>query len=160
MPEKLTWFAIAMFLAACLGCGGGDAPAEAPEETPTADTEGAVWQPTGGEGTVAGKVSFDGDPPKPRPISMDADEVCASQHSGPVYAENVVTNENGTLRNVFIHVKGGLEGKTFAIPDEPVVLDQVGCVYTPHVVGIQARQKLEVRTSDNTAHNIHTNSEG
>jgi plastocyanin len=52
-------------------------------------------------------------------------------------------------------VKTGLEGKTFAVPAEPVTLDQNGCMYKPHVVGIQARQNLKVVTSDDTTHNIH-----
>jgi hypothetical protein len=72
-----------------------------------------------------------------------------------VYTETVVANSNGTLRNVFVYVKSGLEGKTFAVPDQPVVLDQNRCIYKPHVVGIQARQNLRVVTSDNTTHNIH-----
>ena len=52
-------------------------------------------------------------------------------------------------------MKTGLEGKNFAVPDQPVELDQDGCLYMPHVLGIQARQKLKVVTSDKTTHNIH-----
>ncbi len=86
---------------------------------------------------------------------MDADAVCAAKHSKPVYPEVVVVNSNGTLRNVFVYVKSGLDGKAFAVPDQPMVLDQDGCLYKPHVVGIQARQNLKVVTSDKTTHNIH-----
>jgi hypothetical protein len=56
---------------------------------------------------------------------------------------------------VFVYVKTGLEGKTFAAPQEAKELDQEGCIYKPHVLGIQARQDLKVVTSDNTTHNIH-----
>jgi hypothetical protein len=133
------------------GCGG-KAPEVAEKAAPT---EGAVWQPTGEEGSIAGKVNFQGQPPKFKPIQMDADPVCAAMHSGPVMPDVVVVNPNGTLRNVFIYVKSGLEGKNFAVPKEPVELDQVGCLYKPHVLGIQARQDLKVVTSDNTTHNIH-----
>jgi hypothetical protein len=66
-----------------------------------------------------------------------------------------VVNENGTLRNVFVYVKSGLEGKTFAVPGDPVELDQEGCLYKPHVLGIQANQELKVISSDKTTHNIH-----
>jgi hypothetical protein len=66
-----------------------------------------------------------------------------------------VVNDNGTLRNVFVYVKTGLEGKNFGVPEDSVVLDQDGCIYKPHVLGIQARQNLSVKTSDNTTHNIH-----
>lgn len=136
-----------------LGCGQPQQPAEVSEQQPAA--EGSAWQPTGDEGSVTGKISFKGQPPTFRQISMDADAACAAKHSTPVYPESVVVNSNGSLRNVFVYVKTGLEGKTFAVPGEPVVLDQVGCVYKPHVIGIQARQNLKVMTSDNTTHNIH-----
>lgn len=134
-------------------CGGRKEETKSAEEKPAA-TEN-VWRPTGDEGTITGKVNFQGTQPKFPPILMDADTVCASLHKTKVYPEAVVANDNGTLRNVFVYVKTGLEGKFFAVPDEPVVLDQKGCMYVPHVVGIQARQNLKVVTSDHTTHNIH-----
>ncbi len=146
---------MASFLAFSLGCSSSKPPANVSEEQPGAEGQGATWQPKGDEGTIVGKVSFEGQAPKFRPISMDADAVCAAKHSGPVYPEAVVVNSNGTLRNVFVYVKTGLEGKTFAVPDQPVVLDQNGCMYNPHIVGIQARQNLRVVTDDKTTHNIH-----
>jgi plastocyanin len=48
-----------------------------------------------------------------------------------------------------------LNGKTFAVPTEAVLLDQVGCEYTPYVVGLQTGQKLLVRNSDPLMHNVH-----
>jgi hypothetical protein len=146
-------FALAVLAALSSGCGSKE-PAKT-TEAPAGATDEAVWKPTGDEGSVAGKVSFQGQPEKFRPISMDADTVCAGKHSGPVYPETVVVNKNGTLRNVFVYVKSGLEGKSFAVPDEAVTLDQDGCLYKPHVLGIQARQNLKVVTSDDTTHNIH-----
>ena len=140
-------------LALMLGCGAGKEPAQVAEEKPA--TEAAAWQPKGDEGSVTGKINFEGQPPKYKAISMDADTACAAKHSKAVYPEAVVVNANGTLRNVLVYVKGGLEGKTFAVPGQPAVLDQDGCVYKPHVLGIQARQTLRVVTSDNSTHNIH-----
>lgn len=144
----------ALLLALTLACGTSKQPAKNAEEPSTA-AEGAVWQPTGDEGTITGKVNFQGQAPKFPPISMDADAFCASKHSGKVYPEAVIANSNGTLRNVFVYVKSGLEGKNMAVPDQPVELDQKGCLYDPHVIGIQAGQSLKVVTSDNTTHNIH-----
>jgi hypothetical protein len=135
------------------GCGGSKEASKSAEEK-AAPAEQA-WKPTGDEGSITGKVSFTGQPPKYPAIAMDADAVCASLHKGPVYPEAVVKNENGTLRNVFVFVKSGLEGKSFAVPDQPVELDQRGCMYVPHVLGIQARQNLKVVTNDKTTHNIH-----
>ena len=62
--------------------------------------------------------------------------------------------DDDTLQNVLVYVSKGLEGKDFDPPKEPVVLDQVGCVYTPHVVAVMAGQPLEVRNSDATLHNV------
>jgi len=135
------------------GCGGSKEPAKVAEEQPAA--EGPVWKPTGEEGTVTGKVNFKGQAPKLKAIQMDADAACAAKHKSAVFPETVVVNSNGSLRNVFVHVKTGLEGKTFAVSEQAVVLDQVGCMYTPHVLGIQARQNLKVVSSDNTTHNVH-----
>jgi hypothetical protein len=151
---RLACYSVLAFAMICGGCGGGGGDTSKKAEE-TSATEANVWQPTGDEGKVTGKVSFQGQPPKYKPLSMDADAVCAKKHSGPVYPEAVVRNDNGTLRNVFVHVKSGLEGKNFGVPADPVVLDQNGCMYQPHVLGIQARQNLKVVSSDATAHNIH-----
>jgi hypothetical protein len=137
-----------IFCAAC----GGDGHSNKPEGGSAAQ---GTWRPAGNEGTITGKVNFEGAAPKLKPLSMEGDAVCAKKHSGPVYPETVVTNNNGTLRNVLVRVKSGLQGKTFSIPDQPVTLDQVGCMYKPHVFGIQAGQKLKIVSSDATAHNIH-----
>lgn len=107
-------------------------------------------------GTVSGTIKFTGTPPEPEPISMNADPACAAFHPEPVYAQTVAVNENGTLKNVFVYVKSSLEGKTFPAPAEPVVIDQKGCQYDPHVFGIQVGQDLEIRNSDATLHNVHS----
>ncbi|MEB2360738.1 MAG: carboxypeptidase regulatory-like domain-containing protein [Bryobacterales bacterium] len=156
LPE-LTKAAIAAVVGLLLvtsGCGGTEEQKGETAEETTAPG-GAVWTPTGDEGTLTGKVAFQGQAPKFRAIAMDADAVCAAKHSKPVYPEAVIVNSNGTLRNVFVYVKTGLEDKNFAVPDDPVELDQDGCIYKPHVLGIQSRQNLRVVSSDNTTHNIH-----
>lgn len=107
-------------------------------------------------GSVAGKVNFTGTAPQMDQISMAADPVCAGLHSEPVYAETVVVNSNGTLKNVFVYVKEGLESQTFPAPVEAVTLDQKGCRYHPHVFGIQVGQPLEIINSDSTLHNVHS----
>ena len=103
-------------------------------------------------GTVSGTVSFEGEAPKARKLRLDADAVCAGSHDGPVYSEEVVVND-GKLANVFVYLKG-VTGD-FAAPSEPAVLDQKGCVYQPHIVGVQVGQPLKILNSDKTLHNVH-----
>src|SRR3989338_4184943 len=85
-------------------------------------------------GTVSGKVNFSGTPAANESISMAADPMCASLHSEPVFQETAVVNPNGTLKNVFVYVKEGLEGKTFPTPSTSIPLNQEGCLYHPRVL--------------------------
>ncbi len=57
---------------------------------------------------------------------------------------------------MFVYVKDGLGNKyIFDTPTEPVTLNQKGCHYVPHVLGVRATQPLEIVNSDNTMHNVH-----
>ena len=107
-------------------------------------------------GDVNGKISFSGTAPKPSKIMMNADPVCVKQHKTPVVGEEVVVNKNGTLKNVLVYVKEGLGSKKFDPPASKLEFDQKGCQYTPHVLGIQVGQELEVVNSDPTLHNVHS----
>jgi hypothetical protein len=107
-------------------------------------------------GTVSGKINFKGAKPAPSMIKMNADPKCVKMHSGKdVPSEMVTVNANGTLKDVFIYVKKGLEGKKFPTPTQKVTIDQQGCSYHPHIFGMMAKQPLEIINSDNTLHNIH-----
>jgi plastocyanin len=85
---------------------------------------------------------------------MDADPNCARMHTEPVLNQLVVVGEGNGLGNVFVHLKEGL-ARTFAPPEEPVTLDQQGCLYHPHVLGLRAGQTLRIVNSDETLHNVH-----
>jgi len=107
-------------------------------------------------GDINGTVTFEGSAPKPQRLRMDADKVCKAAHKETVTGEEVMVNSNGTLRNVLVYVKEGLKAKKFDPPSKKVLFDQKGCVYTPHVLGIQTGQELEVLNSDPTLHNVHS----
>jgi plastocyanin len=148
------WFFTAVMILALVGCGKKEeTTTEAPTETTTAPAPTPIDQSTVGE--VTGKISFDGAKPKPQRIMMDQDPVCVQKHSGPVFAEDGQVSSDGTLSNVFVYVKSGAEKYTFAPPADPVTLDQDGCMYKPHVLGIMAGQTLKIVSSDATTHNIH-----
>ena len=71
-------------------------------------------------------------------------------------AENIVV-DGGDLANVFVYVKDGLGNRTFDVPKDPVVLDQKGCQYHPHVLGVMAGQTVadQERRSDHAQHPSH-----
>src|ERR1700683_4541358 len=111
--------------------------------------------PTTTVGSVKGVVRFEGTVPKPRLISMAADPSCARQHPSPLFAQEVMTDSKGDLENVIVFVSEGLGDRTFDAPTQPVVVEQKGCVYTPHVLALRANQPLHVVNDDPTSHNIH-----
>ena len=104
-------------------------------------------------GAITGLVKFEGTPPAAEPISMDSDPYCEKQPQNRT--ETVVVGGGSGLENVFVYVKDGLGDRVFPVPSTAVVLDQKGCRYVPRVLGIQVGQPLELRSSDNTLHNIH-----
>lgn len=129
-------------------CGGGT------EETagPPPPTENPVDPATAG--TITGRVTFAGTAPSLPPQRMDADPNCVQQ-GGTAPDESIVLGADGALRNVFVYVKDGLGSLRFPVPSTPVVLDQKGCRYVPHVLGAQVGQDVEIVNSDPTLHNIH-----
>ena len=104
-------------------------------------------------GEITGLASFEGQAPAPVPVMMNA--ACARANGQRVFREDLVVNDNKTLRNVFVHIKSGLENRRFLAPAEPVILDQKGCWFHPHVLGLMTGQKLEVKNSDSVSHNVH-----
>jgi len=115
-----------------------------PESAPSAANAGAI----------IGAVSFKGQPPARVPIDMSMDPAC-SLTAGTNLSEQYVVN-NGKLANVFVYIKSGA-APSAAPPDaRPVVLDQKGCRYAPHVIAVQQGGSVEFRNSDPTMHNVHT----
>ncbi|MFN7922782.1 MAG: carboxypeptidase regulatory-like domain-containing protein [Bryobacteraceae bacterium] len=154
MQRKSLFLFAVICLVSLLGCGGGSAP-EAKSE-PKKEVPKAAEPPAAGGGIIAGKATFTGTPPVMKPVSMDATPACARQHSSAPTSEDVIVGSGGTLKNVFVWVKAGLpEGKTWAAPKDPVLIDQAGCVYKPHVVGVMVDQELKFTNSDPTGHNVH-----
>jgi hypothetical protein len=143
-------FALLCFIAvliALTGCNSSQ-PTSAPSAAPKAAT---ISVDPATVGSISGVVSFKGTPPKLKPLDMTQDPGCPSS---PQPSDAVVV-AGGKLANVFVYVKEGLPQGTFAVPSEPVVLDQKGCRYSPHMLGIMAGQPLKVLNSDTANHNIH-----
>lgn len=115
----------------------------------------ASGRPADAGSSITGEVKFAGVPPKPTRIDMSQDPLCAKGRTGPAYTEDLVVGSGGGLENVVVYVSEGLTQHDFQPPPESVVFEQKGCQYRPHVLAMQAGQKLEIVNSDETTHNIH-----
>ena len=106
--------------------------------------------------TITGTVTFDGKAPALKPLAMDADPACAKKHTAPVPSEMLVLGNGNTMGNIMVFVSKGLPaGKTWPAPKTPAVLDQKGCQYVPHVMGIMVGQAYRILNSDGVLHNLH-----
>ena len=107
--------------------------------------------------SITGKVTFIGENPKIENIRFSADPYCEKMHAEkPVPRQDVIINPNDTLKNVIVHVKDGIPaGRTFPTPSQPAVVNQLGCLYTPHALGVMVGQTIEIRNSDATMHNVN-----
>jgi plastocyanin len=105
-------------------------------------------------GTISGKVTYTGTPPKMKPIDMAKEPSCAKQHTTPVLTENVATGPDSALQFVVVYISSG-DTAPAAPPAEAARYDQKGCQYLPHVLAMQAGQSLQIYNDDQTSHNIH-----
>ena len=101
---------------------------------------------------ISGTINFKGDPVKGKKLRLPG--ICAKQFKSDVYSdESIVTN--GKLANVLVRVSKGLEKSIYNdVPDEEVILDQKGCMYSPRVIAARVNQKVTFVNSDRTFHNV------
>ena len=146
----------AVALAAC-GGGGDEAPAAGSSSTAAPAAANAIDPATIADpGTISGSITFGGDAPEPQVLQLAADPFCVAAHPGEqVLAQRLVVNDNGTLRYVFVYVKGGLEDQSFIGASGAVTLGQTGCMYDPHMMGLQTNQTITIVNNDDTLHNIN-----
>jgi len=150
MQQRRAWTVVSVLvLSGTLACGGGS-ETPATSEAPTAPPVDAATA-----GHIAGKVVLAGEPPQAELIKMSADPFCMTEGHGEQQSQYFVVGEGNGLENVFVYVKSGLGDRRFPAPTAPALLDQRGCRYVPHVLGVQVGQPLEVINSDDTLHNVH-----
>ena len=150
MQQRKLWSILSILaVAAAAACGGGGG-----EEAPAAVAEPAApaFDPSTA-GNVSGMVMVDGDLPAAEELMMNSDPNCVMAATNTMSSTYV--GSDGHLGNVFVYVREGLGDMTFPTPSEVVTLNQEGCRYIPHVLGIQVGQTLNIVNSDATLHNIH-----
>jgi len=145
MTVRRTIAVTALMMTALAGCkkdttGAGSAPAFTTIDWSTA-------------GAIQGTIHFANTPPKPVQIDMNQDPACTL---GPtLFSEQTVVGNGGGFANVYVYIKDGLGNKVYAAPATPVDIDQKGCRYIPHVVGVMVGQPVRFTNSDPTMHNVH-----
>jgi plastocyanin len=138
-------------LAGASACSSAPPPAP---PTPPASAGKKVDAATAG--SIAGKVTFDGAQPAAEKIKMTTDPNCVTNAGPNPQSDAVLVGADKSVKNAFVYIKAGLDsGYTFDTPKNSVVLSQVGCIYTPRVVGLQVGQSIDVVNGDNTLHNVH-----
>ena len=109
---------------------------------------------------LSGIARFDGRPPERRPVSLREKggklSDCHELHDGVLLDENVIVSEAGEIANVFVYVKRGLPDVEHPVPEEPALLDQKKCMFTPRVQGVRVGQQFLMRNSDPVLHNVRS----
>ena len=136
---RLAVSALVVTLSILNGCG--DAPPPPVPRVPAASVAG--------NGTITGRVAFDGPAPERTTVR---NEPCCPGAPATLQSENVIVNANGTLANVFVYLEGGPKTDGSSLPAP--TLDQKFCQYVPHALGVVVGQTLKLHSSDATMHNV------
>lgn len=108
-------------------------------------------------GTVSGRILFDGERPELPPLEIDAEKAKGCAKPGTeldrLNRSLLVSKELG-LKNVVVSI--AVPGAKVKVPEKPVVLDQVACVFEPHVILLPVGATVEFKNSDTVSHNVRT----
>ena len=108
-----------------------------------------------GTGTIKGRVHLTGELHGNPLIRMGMDPMCSKMAAGKQMVQEIVAADiKGNLANVFVSLKGDFPQSP--VPSQPVKINQMGCMYTPRVVGMRLGQTLLVGNGDPVPHNVHS----
>jgi plastocyanin len=157
---RLVTFLSGLFILVSLtACGGNDQleteEASAPD-VPLVVTTPVPTTPLLDGGTISGTVTLEGvAPPADTYTPFKDTEICGT---GERTAENMILGPDQGIKNVVVSITN--------LP-EPIALDrsvtgmmdQKGCIFTPHVVQVAAGAPMTFLNNDHLLHNIHTTGE-
>ncbi|NUN48522.1 MAG: hypothetical protein HUU15_06800 [Candidatus Brocadiae bacterium] len=149
--------ASAIVLAAGLlaGCGKGEDPKPAAPDPAEQVPQKPVPAPEKC-GRILVRVVLRGEPPKPKAIEVTDAECMGAHVRGELRDTKVVVGASGELANVIVWLDRGVDpGWRWPVPQDPFVLDQAHCMFTPRAGTMRAGQPLEIRNSDETIHFVH-----
>ena len=109
-------------------------------------------------GSLKGRILVDGTAPTPAPLAVTKDAYCVDKK--PVN-ESIVIGKDNALVNAVVYLKVATGQKVTVAPEydakmkEPVVLDNNGCSFKPHITLIRVGQTLDIKNSDPVGHNTN-----
>jgi plastocyanin len=130
------------------------------EDAGDTGSTGKSYTSKGNEGTISGTVAYTGAAPEAKKIDTSADPACTSKSPNLTTEDWVI--KDGKLANAYVYIKDGaladgskIGDYSFPTATTAAVLDQDGCHYHPHVLGVMVNQDITIKNSDPTTHNIH-----
>ena len=110
---------------------------------------------SGQSADLTGKVILNGTPKAEIKIKP-TDAFCGKNVRKNFTTRHYVVGQGKGLANVFVYIKSGLKQTNFPTPTTSPLLDQINCEYIPYVLGVQTNQKITIKSSDATLHNVHS----
>lgn len=116
----------------------------------TATETGASKRSIPGTGTLTGTITFAGELPAELGIKPDSDQEFCGAHD--IKSQTLLVDKDTRgLRNVFVEIPGERskhDGK------KKYVLNQRGCVFTPHLLAVPRGAVVHFKNSDGILHNV------
>lgn len=102
---------------------------------------------------IFGRITTESVAPPAQPIRLTPECKKLVGATVPIREDLLIDGSKG-IANVFVSITEGVNSMpTPTLP--PVVFDQKGCQYLPHVLGLRVGQELQSLNSDPTMHNVH-----
>jgi plastocyanin len=105
-----------------------------------------------GGATLRGTLTYKGPPADRKPLEVDHDQECCAKRL--IHPETLLVSDKGRVRNGVVWLEGVKGDKPW--PTASPALDQVGCIFTPHVMVVGVGQVVQFLNSDPIIHNIHS----
>jgi plastocyanin len=111
-------------------------------------------------GSLKGRIVVDGTPAKPAPLVVTKDQYCIDKMPAN---QSIVVGKDNALANAVVYLRVPTGQKVEVNPEyaakeqEPVVLDNNGCSFHPHVTLARIGQTLDIKNSDPVGHNTNVN---
>ncbi len=109
-------------------------------------------------GSLKGRIVVDGTPTKPAALTVTKDQFCIDKKP---MNEAIMIGKDNALVNAVVYLRVATGQKVAVNPEydakakEPVVLDNKGCSFQPHIALVRVGQTLDIKNTDPVGHNTN-----